>query len=141
MNRNPQVMAYEDKKKPVRAADEDPTQLISLAPAKHEVDIGHSLTPPMVESVIATSARPNEIDVEASRQASRPVSTRNQPVKVPRLNRRGLFGRFAILAEVEEPTLYPKSTKWFITFVVAMAGVAAPLGSTIVFREDFLPLV
>ena len=56
------------------------------------------------------------------------------PVKVPRSKRRGLFGRFAILAEVEEPKHYSRSTKWYITFVVALAAVAAPLGSTIIFR-------
>ena len=56
------------------------------------------------------------------------------PVKVPRSRRRGLFGRFAILAEVEEPKQYSRTTKWYITFVVALAAVAAPLGSTIIFR-------
>ena len=56
------------------------------------------------------------------------------PVKVPRSKRRGLFGRFAILAEVEEPKHYPRTIKWYITFVVALAAVAAPLGSTIIFR-------
>ena len=56
------------------------------------------------------------------------------PVKVPRSKRRGLFGRFAILAEVEEPKQYSRTTKWYITFVVALAAVAAPLGSTIIFR-------
>ena len=56
------------------------------------------------------------------------------PVKVPRSKRRGLFGRFAILAEVEEPKDYSRTTKWYITFVVALAAVAAPLGSTIIFR-------
>ena len=55
-------------------------------------------------------------------------------VKVPRSKRRGLFGRFTIIAEVEEPKRYPRKTKWFITFVVAMAAMAAPLGSAIIFR-------
>ena len=56
------------------------------------------------------------------------------PVKVPRSKRRGLFGRFAILAEVEEPKHYSRTAKWYITFVVASAAVAAPMGSTIIFR-------
>lgn len=54
-------------------------------------------------------------------------------VKVPRSKRRGLFGRFTIVAEVEEPKHYPRRTKWFITFVIALAAAAAPLGSTIIF--------
>ena len=55
-------------------------------------------------------------------------------VKVPRSKRRGLFGTLTILAEIEEPQEYPRRVKWFITFVVAMAAVAAPLGSTLIFR-------
>lgn len=56
-----------------------------------------------------------------------------EPVKVPRSQRRGLFGRFSILAEVEEPKHYPRKTKWYITFVVALAAMAAPMGSAIIF--------
>jgi hypothetical protein len=58
------------------------------------------------------------------------------PVKVPRSQRRGLFGRFIIFAEVEEPHHYPPRTKWFITFVIALAAAAAPLGSNIIFRKS-----
>ncbi len=58
------------------------------------------------------------------------------PVKVPRSKRRGLFGRFAIVAEVEEPKHYARKTKWFLTFNIALAALAAPLGSAIIFRES-----
>ena len=58
------------------------------------------------------------------------------PVKIPRAQRRGLFGRFSLLAEVEEPKHYPRKTKWFITFIVAFAAIAAPMGSAIIFREQ-----
>lgn len=68
--------------------------------------------------------------------STRPQSIRPQPIKVPRSKRRGLFGRFTILAEVEEPKDYSNKTKWFITFIVALAALAAPLGSTIIFRES-----
>ena len=57
------------------------------------------------------------------------------PVKVPRAKRRGLFGRFTLVAEVEEPMHYPRKVKWFITFNVAFAAIAAPMGSAIIFRE------
>lgn len=58
------------------------------------------------------------------------------PIKVPRSQRRGLFGRFALLAEVENPKHYPRKTKWWITFIIALAAVAAPMGSAIIFRES-----
>ena len=73
-------------------------------------------------------------DVEA-KLASGAVSIRPQPVKVPRSQRRGLFGRFTLVAEVEEPKDYAKRTKWFITFIVSMAAMAAPMGSAIFFRK------
>ena len=57
-----------------------------------------------------------------------------EPIKVPRSQRRGLFGRFTILAEVEEPRHYSRKAKWYITFIVALAAMAAPLGSAIIFR-------
>lgn len=57
-----------------------------------------------------------------------------EPVKVPRSKRRGLFGRCTIVAEVQEPKHYSRRIKWYITFVVALAAVAAPMGSTIIFR-------
>ncbi|PYH46792.1 MFS transporter [Aspergillus saccharolyticus JOP 1030-1] len=57
----------------------------------------------------------------------------DDPVVVPRLERRGLFGQFTLLAEVQDPKVYPRKTKWFITFIVAVAGAAAPMGSSIFF--------
>ncbi|CBF81466.1 hypothetical protein AN5656.2 [Aspergillus nidulans FGSC A4] len=52
---------------------------------------------------------------------------------VPRLSRRGLFGQITLLEEIENPKCYPRSKKWFITFVVAVAGSVAPMGSSIFF--------
>ena len=69
-------------------------------------------------------------DVEIAPDESTPP-----PIKVPRSRRRGLFGRFTLLAEVEEPKHYARSTKWFITFNIALAALAAPLGSAIIFRN------
>ena len=56
-------------------------------------------------------------------------------VKVPRHKRRGLLSRLTIVAEVEQPRNYPRGTKWFITFIISLAAVAAPLGTTIFFRR------
>lgn len=75
-------------------------------------------------------------DVELGHAISA-VSENPPPVKVPRSKRRGLFARFTLLAEVEEPKHYARGTKWFITFVIALAAIAAPLGSTIIFRTIF----
>ena len=75
-------------------------------------------------------------DVEAARGTTIASSIASAPAKVPRSKRRGLFGRFSILAEVEEPQNYLRKTKWYITFVIAMAAVAAPLGSAIILRAS-----
>ena len=82
---------------------------------------------------IATS--PDAVDVES--QASNPSAEPPTPqaVKVPKSQRRGLLSRLAILAEVEEPKHYSRQSKWFITFVVASAAAAAPMGSAIFYRK------
>jgi hypothetical protein len=54
---------------------------------------------------------------------------------VPRSRRRGLFGRFAVIPEVEQPYEYKNGTKWTITAVTALAGAGAPLGSSIFYRR------
>ncbi|KAF5869561.1 putative mfs multidrug resistance protein [Botrytis fragariae] len=65
------------------------------------------------------------------------------PMVVPRSKRRGLLGLLTIIPEVENPQNYKNGTKWLITFIVAVAGAAAPLGSAIFFpaltelSEDF----
>ena len=74
-------------------------------------------------------------DVELAQARSTTESVNPPPVKVPRAQRRGLFGRFSILAEVEEPKHYARRAKWFITFIIALAAIAAPLGSAIILRE------
>lgn len=55
---------------------------------------------------------------------------------VPRSRRAGLFGRFTLLYEAEEPKNYPRRIKWFITFIIAMCAVAAPMGSAIILRKE-----
>lgn len=57
---------------------------------------------------------------------------------VPRMKRRGLFGQLTIVAEVEDPKTYPRKMKWFITFIVAVAAAAAPMGSAIFFRKSII---
>ncbi len=69
-------------------------------------------------------------------EASEAEDVTPPPVLVPRSQRRGLFGRFALLAEITEPKHYSRRTKWWITFIVAMAAIAAPMGSAIILRKD-----
>ncbi|KAL8794142.1 MAG: hypothetical protein Q9195_003327 [Heterodermia aff. obscurata] len=73
-----------------------------------------------------------EKDVELAQAGPRPESVAPSAVKVPRSKRRGLFAQFCVLAEVEEPKHYARKTKWFVTFIIALAAVAAPLGSSII---------
>ena len=75
--------------------------------------------------------------VELEAQISNPDTENSipDPITVPRAQRRGLLARFSVVAEVGEPKHYPRRIKWFVTFIVALAAVAAPMGSTIFFRE------
>ena len=101
-----------------------------------EVDVPH-VTEPIANA--AKTERNVEKDVEGQVPVADVDEIRPLPVKVPRSKRRGLLGRFTILAEVEEPKHYPNHTKWFITFVVAVTAAAAPLGSAIFFRRQTAP--
>ena len=107
-----------------------------------KADVGSALEDKTEDEPSSNVARP-EIEHAASKETASEqrdldkVETDTQdpePVKVPRSQRRGLFGRIAILAEVEEPKHYSRRAKWYITFIVSLTAAAAPLGSTIIFR-------
>ncbi len=67
-----------------------------------------------------------------SRAVSSTTSVRKAAVKVPRSQRRGLLGRFTIIAEVTNQYDYDRRTKWFMTFTIALAGCAGPMASSII---------
>ena len=77
----------------------------------------------------ATEGETKILDLEKSQSEPPPP-----PVTVTRPQRRGLFARFALVAEVTEPKHYARPTKHIITVIIASAALAAPLGSTIIFR-------
>ncbi|EKV07264.1 MFS multidrug resistance transporter, putative [Penicillium digitatum] len=107
---------------------EDPTNCC-IAETKLKVDNDiHSL------SVASSNTADDEHDLENPPRLERQMTELGPPIKVARLKRRGLFGQLALVAEVENPRTYPRRMKWFITFVVALAGATAPMGSAI-----FLP--
>ncbi|KAL3461424.1 major facilitator superfamily domain-containing protein [Aspergillus heterothallicus] len=72
-------------------------------------------------------------DAEDRVAVSNSHSEDDPPIVVPRLKRRGLLGQVTLLEEVENPKSYPRNKKWFITFVVAVCGSVAPMGSSIFF--------
>jgi hypothetical protein len=75
-----------------------------------------------------------EEDVEGNGSTLQRIITPIRPtIKVPRSKRRGLFARFALVAEVTHPQDYDRRIKWFITFIVAFSAAAAPAGSSIFF--------
>lgn len=73
-------------------------------------------------------------DIERNMAVLERTVTPSRPtVKVPCGKRRGLFARFALVAEVTQPVDYDRKVKWFITFIVAFSAAAAPAGSSIFF--------
>jgi hypothetical protein len=73
---------------------------------------------------------------QAQRTKSSSSSTRTRTaIIVPRAKRRGFLARLTVIPEVERPYDYKNRTKWFITFQVAIAAAAAPMGSAILLRE------
>jgi hypothetical protein len=83
------------------------------------------------QSTIADNDDPRNIDEVLART----ITPKRPIVRVPRSQRRGLLARFAVIAEVTHPYDYKNRTKWFITFIVAVAAAAAPVGSAIILRK------
>ena len=82
-------------------------------------------------STILPAVRDAEpVDIETAATAT----PRRDAVKVSQAEKRGLFGRFALVAEVVNPYDYSRKLKWFITFIVAFAAACAPMGSDILLR-------
>lgn len=111
---------------------------LSASPLDGKVESGVSGSQVSVHSSGTVSGDEQEVAQRPNPPRSITSSVLPAPVKVRRSARRGLFGRFTILAEVEEPKHYERRTKWFITFMIAIAAAAAPLGSAIFFRMFFL---
>ncbi|KAK4946029.1 hypothetical protein LTR10_014831 [Elasticomyces elasticus] len=92
----------------------------------------HSVTHSIAQSEQSTVAD-STVDIEVADDVLQRTITPKKPlVNVSRSARRGLFSRFALVAEVTEPYDYKDSTKWFVTFIVAVAAAAAPIGSAII---------
>jgi multidrug resistance protein len=107
---------------------------------KKEIEIGAE--PTITASSASSTHSENETDHESNHQEetirphpSRTSSYRSSsyyPPIVPRHLRRGLLSRFTLVPEVTQPYHYPNRTKWLITFTVACAAAAAPMGSAII---------
>ncbi|CAK3743257.1 MFS antiporter QDR3 [Lecanosticta acicola] len=67
-----------------------------------------------------------------SRATSATRSLNRVATRVPRAERRGLLARFCLLDEVTNAWDYPRKMKWILTAIVALAGAAAPMGSSII---------
>jgi hypothetical protein len=80
----------------------------------------------------------NEAPVRPHSSRASSIFSRS-PTVVPRAQRRGLFGRFAVIPEIERPHEYTTHTKWTITAIIALAAAAAPIGAGIFYREFSIP--
>jgi MFS family permease len=94
-------------------------------------------------SALSVDSQQTEADDEAhdhqvpphrsrSRAHSSARSVRRDAIKVPVSERRGALARFCIFAEVTDPYDYTRPKKWTITFIIACAGAAAPMGSSLI---------
>ncbi|OOQ87176.1 putative MFS multidrug resistance transporter [Penicillium brasilianum] len=103
----------------------------SLATIEGPFDMDNANSRSHASSVVAGDEEKNisETPIPLARQ----TTELGPAVKVPRLKRRGLFGQMTLVAEVEDPKTYPRKMKWFITFIVAVAGATAPMGSSVFF--------
>jgi hypothetical protein len=86
-------------------------------------------------SSIATIPPPSELAQHRRSKSNTPSTRSRTPTAIPRSKRRGLFGRFTLVPEIENAKEHKRSIKWFITMLVALAAAAAPMGSAIFLRK------
>ncbi|RMZ67594.1 MFS multidrug resistance transporter [Pyrenophora seminiperda CCB06] len=119
----------------------------SRAQSPLEKETGEVKEPDDSDDALSISSLPLSTTSEQSAEPDRPrpSDTKQRPatlartssvipeaIIIPRSQRRGLFARFALIPEVENPVHYARKTKWFITFIVAFCAMAGPMGSAIV---------
>ncbi|KAE9966666.1 hypothetical protein BLS_006876 [Venturia inaequalis] len=101
-----------------------------------EIETNQNITTSSASSTHSSASDENSNHGEIMRpHPSRTSSYRSAsyyPPIVPRHLRRGLLSRFTLVPEVTQPYHYPNRTKWLITFTVALAAAAAPMGSAII---------
>ncbi|KAJ5814771.1 hypothetical protein N7474_006548 [Penicillium riverlandense] len=128
-------MRAEDPEKDSAISSASPTpaaEIVDHAKDEEKEEVDHDGQSRSNASSVADDEGKDGPDEEQPR-ITRQLTELGPPIKVSRLKRRGLFGQLALLAEVENPKTYTRRKKWFITFVVAWAGVTAPMGSSIFF--------
>ncbi|KAK8920911.1 hypothetical protein H634G_08742 [Metarhizium anisopliae BRIP 53293] len=136
----------QDEKTPRQPSTASASEEATETPAAHDAEkrLPTCAATPVSQSAPGQDGRTGpDADAEAGilsgggggggRTASRASSTtRPRTVAiVPRAQRRGLFAGLAITPEVERPYDYRNSTKWGITATIALATLAAPMGSSI----------
>lgn len=133
-------MAEEDTKNGVAASPPSPSSSEhddhSTAQTNHGVETDDIQSRSHATSIVGEGDE-KYVD-EESQQPPRQSTDLGPAIVVPRMKRRGLFSQLTLVAEVEDPKTYPRRMKWFITFIVAVAAVAAPSGSAIFFRESIV---
>ena len=126
----------EKKEKYVDEEEEIPSSPIetSTRPKQHvpEARSHHSSSDSIRSSTHSGDDPPSFHDLEASRKPASVLSADCVAIKVPRLERRGLFANLSLIPEVDNPYNWPNSTKWWVTFIVGVAAAAAPMGSAVV---------
>ncbi|GAB7358917.1 hypothetical protein MBLNU230_g4137t1 [Neophaeotheca triangularis] len=120
---------------PATAAPPSNTEEILKVPRRHDSnasDTSHETEHTFEGSHIRPGRSRSRAYSARSRAQSSARSIQPEAVKVPRSERRGILARLSLVAEVTEPFDYSRRLKWIITAIVAFAGAAAPMGSSIV---------
>jgi hypothetical protein len=128
-----EINTYDNQVNPVQSQDN--SSIKSKKDSKDEDSVHSRSSSDTIEPVLEAAA---ETPPQKSKSRSSSVRSR-RPTVVPRSKRRGLLGRFSIIPEVDRPHDYTRKTKWLITFIVALAAAAAPLGSAIFYRVSYTP--
>lgn len=110
-----------------------PVSSISSLPSSHEHSINDRHIPvPMVSKV--EPAGDHNVEPVALEKTKTTASTlTDKTLQRPRKERRGLLAQLTLVPEFRDARDYPMALKSFIVFIIAVAGLIGPMGTSIVF--------
>jgi hypothetical protein len=110
------------------------SQAGSEAPRSDQIGLQDEENAHASDKAVLNSGQEQQQGAEPEVALTRAASETRPLEVIPRSQRRGLFGRFAIIPEVSNPYEYKNSTKWMMTIIVSFAAATSSTGSSIFYR-------
>lgn len=129
-----------DEEKAQSAAKQQQQQQQQKADLAHDSEKGHGADPinptpnPAATTEAATADSTTADEAAAAPADAVPLAPVKQ--RIPRSERRGLFGWLTLVPELADPKTTGTATKWLMTVIVATAAGTSSTGTSISYRKS-----